>query len=92
MLNLGICLVCLVKLFVYGEPIVAESEMQEYYVYKKKADQLMDEVCKESFSLNINTEGYARNFENNIFCFSLVGIYRHKAIYSQLVNYISNPK
>jgi len=44
MLNLAICLVCLVKLFVYGEPIVAESEMHEYYVYKKKADQLMAEV------------------------------------------------
>ncbi|CAF0788477.1 unnamed protein product [Adineta ricciae] len=43
MLNLGICLVCLVKLFVYGEPIVPESEMHEYYVYKKKADQLMAE-------------------------------------------------
>ncbi|CAF4265530.1 unnamed protein product, partial [Adineta steineri] len=42
-LNLGICLVCLVKLFVYGEPIVPESEMHEYYVYKKKADQLMAE-------------------------------------------------
>lgn len=47
MLNLAICLVCLVKLFVYGEPIVSESEMQEYYVYKKKADQLMAEVCAE---------------------------------------------
>jgi hypothetical protein len=44
MLNLGICLVCLVKLFVYGEPIVPESEMHEYYIYKKKADQLMAEV------------------------------------------------
>ncbi|CAF2414532.1 unnamed protein product [Rotaria sp. Silwood2] len=43
MLNLAICLVCLVKLFVYGEPIVAESEMNEYYVNKKKADQLMTE-------------------------------------------------
>ncbi len=47
MLNFAICLVCLVKLFVYGEPIVAESEMHEYYVYKKKADQLMAEVWKE---------------------------------------------
>lgn len=46
MLNLAICLVCLVKLFVYGEPIVPESEMHEYYVYKKKADQLMAEVRK----------------------------------------------
>jgi hypothetical protein len=44
MLNCAICLVCLVKLFVYGEPIVDESEMHEYYVYKKKADQLMAEV------------------------------------------------
>ncbi|UJR23410.1 hypothetical protein I4U23_026417 [Adineta vaga] len=43
MLNFGICLVCLVKLFVYGEPIVPESEMHEYYVYKKKADQLLAE-------------------------------------------------
>lgn len=44
MLNFAICLVCLVKLFVYGEPIVEESAMDEYYVYKKKADQLMAEV------------------------------------------------
>ena len=44
MLNLAICLVCLVKLFVYGEPIVEESEMHDYYAYKKKADQLMAEV------------------------------------------------
>ncbi|CAF5096670.1 unnamed protein product, partial [Rotaria magnacalcarata] len=43
MLNLAICLVCLVKLFVYGEPIVPESEMHEYYIHKKKADQLMTE-------------------------------------------------
>ncbi|CAF3301520.1 unnamed protein product [Rotaria socialis] len=43
MLNLAICLVCLVKLFVYGEPIVPESEMHEYYIHKKKADQLMAE-------------------------------------------------
>ncbi|CAF0850328.1 unnamed protein product [Rotaria sp. Silwood1] len=43
MLNFAICLVCLVKLFVYGEPIVPESEMHEYYVCKKKADQLMAE-------------------------------------------------
>ena len=44
MLNFAICLVCLVKLFVYGEPIISDSEMHEYYIYKKKADQLMIEV------------------------------------------------
>ena len=44
MLNLAICLVCLVKLFVYGEPIISESEMQKYSIEKKKADQLMSEV------------------------------------------------
>lgn len=54
MLNLAICLVCLIKLFVYGEPIVDESEMHEYYVFKKKADQLMAEVCKEECYGNIN--------------------------------------
>ncbi len=47
MLNIAICLVCLVKLFVYGEPIVDESEMHEYHDYKKKADQLMAEVRKQ---------------------------------------------
>lgn len=44
MLNLAICLVCLVKLFVYGEPILSEVEMQKYSIEKKKADQLMSEV------------------------------------------------
>ena len=44
MLNLAICLVCLIKLFVYGEPIIDDNDMQEYYLYKKKADQLMSEV------------------------------------------------
>ena len=44
MLNIAICLFCLIKLFVYGEPIVSEAEMQEYYAYKKKADQLVAEV------------------------------------------------
>lgn len=43
MLNLAICLVCLVKLFVYGEPILSEVEMQKYSIEKKKADQLMSE-------------------------------------------------
>lgn len=47
MLNFAICLVCLVKLFVYGEPIVSEFEMQEYEVLKKKADQLMSEVRRK---------------------------------------------
>ncbi|CAF3325592.1 unnamed protein product [Rotaria socialis] len=42
MLNIAICLVCLVKIFVHGEPIVHESDMDEYYTYKKKADALMD--------------------------------------------------
>ncbi len=45
MLNIAMCLVCLVKLLVHGEPIVHQSEMDEYYVCKKKADQLMSEVC-----------------------------------------------
>ena len=49
MLNMAICLVCLVKLFVYGEPIVSDVEMQEYDVYKKKADQMMAEVGGEKF-------------------------------------------
>jgi hypothetical protein len=44
MLNIAICLVCLVKLFVHGEPVVYESDMDNYYIYKKKADQLMNEV------------------------------------------------
>ncbi|CAF4026721.1 unnamed protein product [Rotaria sordida] len=43
MLNIAICLVCLVKIFVHGEPIVHELDMDEYYTYKKKADALMDE-------------------------------------------------
>ncbi|CAF2873847.1 unnamed protein product [Rotaria sp. Silwood2] len=43
MLNIAICLVCLVKIFVHGEPIVHELDMNEYYAYKKKADALMDE-------------------------------------------------
>ncbi|CAF4710407.1 unnamed protein product [Rotaria sp. Silwood1] len=43
MLNIAICLVCLVKIFVHGEPIVHELDMDEYYVYKKKADALINE-------------------------------------------------
>jgi hypothetical protein len=73
MLNFAICLVCLVKLFVYGEPIVAESEMHEYYVYKKKADQLMAEVWKV-FHLEIKNARkikYSTNSENNIYRFRL---------------------
>jgi hypothetical protein len=48
MLNIAICLACLVKIFVHGESIVDESEMDEYYSYKKKADQFMNEVDKKT--------------------------------------------
>jgi hypothetical protein len=74
MLNFAICLVCLVKLFVYGEPIVAESEMHEYYVYKKKADQFMAEVWKV-FHVEIKNARkieYSTNSENNIYRFRLL--------------------
>ena len=53
MLNIAICLFCLIKLFVYGEPIVSEVEMQEYYAYKKKADQLMAEVRDTQTSMRV---------------------------------------
>ena len=75
MLNVAVCLVCLVKLFVYGEPIVPESEMQEYYIYKKKADLLMAEVCKQlrytlvSVYNLIETKNYEEISRNHIHCF-----------------------
>ena len=49
MLNLAICLVCLVKIFVHGDPIVHESDMEEYYAYRKKADCLMEEVRRRIY-------------------------------------------
>ncbi len=52
MLNIAICLACLVKIFVHGESIVDESEMDEYYSYKKKADQFMNEVDKKTKKYN----------------------------------------
>lgn len=44
LLNTSICLVCLIKLFIYEEPILHESDIDEYYSYKKLADQYMNEV------------------------------------------------
>jgi hypothetical protein len=43
-LNISICLVCFVKFFIHGESIIYQSEMDEYYSYKKKADQYINEV------------------------------------------------
>jgi len=43
-LNITLYLVCFIKLFVYGESFVHQSEMDQYYSYKKKADQFINEV------------------------------------------------
>ena len=64
MLNLAICLVCLVKIFVHGDPIVYESDMDEYYAYRKKADRSMKEVRRSMFvamsTFPLFTEAMAR--------------------------------
>lgn len=56
MLNMAICFVCLVKLFVNGDPIVHESAMDEFHLLKKKADQLMHEVRDEPAAFSIDCE------------------------------------
>lgn len=76
MLNLAICLVCLVKLFVYGEPIVEESEMHDYYAYKKKADQLMAEVWATT---------HLNRLIKKISFFSLESIIRSTSILSSML-------
>lgn len=39
MMNIALCLICLVKIFVHGDTVLQQSDIDEYYSLKKKADQ-----------------------------------------------------
>lgn len=58
LLNFCIIAFCLVKMFVYGDPILPEKskEMQKYWSHRKQADALMRKVKTYNFFLNRNNK------------------------------------
>ena len=79
MLNMAICFVCLVKLFVHGDPIVHELTMDEFHLLKKKADQLMNEVGDESGTQR-DCSVVRRNFTSSKWSFGLESTERSRPV------------